>query len=374
MTLKELKEQRAELLNSMSTMTENIEIFDSVKFDEMKNQLEEVENKIREFDNAKEIENKKEKESDKKMSELYNKLMSGQEINLNEIKNSNEHRTDVDVDLIDETFAGAIERKLRDKCLLYQKARKVVTASPHNIRVEKKALDKFVKVEELGQYTKQKAEFGTVKLGAVKFGTLLGISQELLDDADYDIEGVLMEMLQDAFQETVLDLIVAGDEVEQIEGLAMASVAKGAKEVNVADGIIEEDDIIDLMFAMERPYREDAIFVMRDDVARKLCKLKDQEGRPLLQMNAFDKPFLVEGAEGELKGKAVVICDALPATKPLMFVNMEKAMVVGIRKDMNIKKSEEAGFLTDEVLIKANVRIDVKLLIQEAIAFIKVPA
>ena len=83
-TLKELKEQRAELLNSMSTMTENIEIFDSVKFNDMKAQLEEVEDKIKEFDNAKEIiENKKEKESDKKMSELYNKLMAGQEINLN---------------------------------------------------------------------------------------------------------------------------------------------------------------------------------------------------------------------------------------------------------------------------------------------------
>lgn len=374
MTLKELKEQKVELLNSMKKMTEDIEIFDSVKFDDMKKQLSEIENNIKEFDNAKEIDNKKEKESDKKMSDLYNKLMTGEEINLNEIKNANEHTTQADGDLINETFSATIERKLRDKCLLYQKARKVVTASPHNIRVEKKALDKFVKVDELGEYTKQKAQFGNVKLGAVKFGTLLGISQELLDDADYDIEGVLMEMLQDAFEETVLELIVKGDVTEGIEGLAMADTTKGAKKVACADGIIDDDDIIDLMFALDRPYRENAIFVMTDEVARKLCKLKDEEGRPLLQMNAFDKPFLVEGAEGELKGKAVVICDALPATRPLMLVDMEKAMVVGVRKDMTIKRSTEAGFITDETLIKASIRLDSKLLMQEAIAFIEVNA
>ena len=144
MTLKELKELKAELLNSMSEMTTDIEIFDSVKFDDMKAQLEEVENKIREFDNAKEIENKKEKESDKKMSELYNKLMSGAEVNLNEIKNVGEHTTANTGELIQDTYATQIEKALRQKCVLYDRARKVVTASPHIIPVEKVVIDKFV--------------------------------------------------------------------------------------------------------------------------------------------------------------------------------------------------------------------------------------
>ena len=166
MTLKELKELKAELLNSMSEMTTDIEIFDSVKFDDMKTQLEEVENKIREFDNAKEIENKKEKESDRKMSELYNKLMSGAEVNLNEIKNEGEHTTaNVGEQLINDTYATQIEKQLRDKCVLYDRARKVVTASPHIIPVEKVVIDKFVKVAELGEYAKKQAQFGQVKLG-----------------------------------------------------------------------------------------------------------------------------------------------------------------------------------------------------------------
>lgn len=370
MTLKELKELKAELLNSMSEMTTDIEIFDSVKFDDMKTQLEEVENKIREFDNAKEIENKKEKESDKKMSELYNKLMSGAEVNLNEIKNEGEHTTANTGELIQDTYATQIEKQLRDKCVLYDRARKVVTASPHIIPVEKVVIDKFVKVAELGEYQKKQAQFGQVKLGAEKFGVILALSEEILQDADYDLEGALMEQLRDAFAETVGELIVKGDVGAGIEGLAMATVEKGAKKVQVV--AVDEEAIIDLMFALPRAYRDDAMFIINDDMAQKLAKLRDQEGRPILQMHGMEMPNLLEGVDGVIKGKPVVICEHLPENKPMMFVNMEKALVVGLRKDLTIKKSEEAGFMNDSVLIKANCRLDIKLLMQESIAFIEI--
>ena len=373
LNLKQLKERRIELLNFMNDLTENIEVFNSVKFNEYKEELLEVENRIKEFDNSKEIiinKNEIERKCDK-MKDFKNQLMSGKEINLNEMKNI-AHTTGNTEDLIQDTYAEQIERKLRDKCLLYDKARKVVTASPHIIPVEVTALDKFLPVAELGQYAEQQASFGQVKLGAVKYGTMLQVSEELLQDEDYNLEAILMDMLQEAFEETVLDLIVKGNSVENIEGLAMAQEYKGAKKVAVADGIIEDDDIIDLMFALDRPYRENAVFIMRDDVARQLCKLKDEEGRPLLQLHANDKAFLSEGADGVLKGKQVIICDALPQERPLMFVDMHKAMVVGVRKGMTIKKSEEAGFMHDAVYIKANVRLDAKLLLQEAIAFIEV--
>ena len=373
MTLKELKELKAELLNSMSEMTTDIEIFDSVKFDDMKVQLEEVENKIREFDNAQEIENKKEKESDKKMSELYNKLMSGAEVNLNEIKNEGEHTTaNVGEQLINDTYATQIEKQLRDKCVLYDRARKVVTSSPHIIPVEKVVIDKFVKVAELGEYAKKQAQFGQVKLGASKFGVIIQLSEEILMDEDYNLEGALMEQLRDAYAETVCELIVKGDVGAGIEGLAMATVEKGAKKIAVADGAVDEDDIIDLMFALPRAYRDGAMFIINDDMAMKLAKLRDQEGRPVLQMHGMEMPNLLEGADGVIKSKPCVICEHLPQNKPMMFVNMEKSIIVGLRKDLTIKKSEEAGFLQDSVLIKANCRLDMKLLMQDAIAFIEI--
>lgn len=372
MNLKQLKEQRAELLNSMKDLTENVEIFNSAKFEEMKAELASVENSIREFDNAQEIENKNIKKKGDKM-EFKNQLMSGAEIDLSQVKNE-AHDTQNTEQLIKEDYATQIERRLRDRCLLYDRARKIVTASPHIIPVEKVALGKFVKVSELGEYTKQKAEFGQVKLGAVKYGTMVQISQEVLDDNDFNLEGVLLEQIQEAFEDTVLDLIVKGDRGEGVEGLAMASVGEGAKQVDVR-GQITDDDIIDLMFALDRPYREDAIFIMTDDCARQLAKLKDDEGRPLLQVHANDAIGFVEGSNAMLKGKPVVICDALhdvEANRPIMFVDMQKAMVVGIRKNMIIKKSEEAGFMDDSVFIKASVRLDAKLLMQEAIAFIEV--
>lgn len=366
LNLKMLKEQRADILNSMREMTETIEIFDSVKFEAMKNELESVENSIKEFDNAQQIKNTMKKESDK--MEFKNELMSGKEIDLSQVKNE-AHQTENTAELIKDDYATQIERKLREKCVLYDRARKIVTASPHIIPVEKVTLGKFVKVAELGEYVKDRAEFGSVKLGAIKFGTMVQVSEELLADNDFQLEAILMAQLQDAFADTVCELIAKGDE-EGIEGLAMADEAKGAKKVVVAD--IDDDAVLDLMFALDRQYREDAIFVINDEVARKLAKLKDEMGRPLLQLHADEAVKLAEGVDGKLKGKDVVICNELPAEKPAFFVDMKRALVVGLRKNMTIKKSEEAGFMNDSIFIKANVRLDMKILLHEAIAFIEI--
>lgn len=372
MNLKELKEKKADILDSMSEMTEKIEMFDSVKFEDLKKELSDIDEKIKDFDNAEEIMNKKNRKDDKKVSkEFYNKLMRGEEINLSqEIKNAGEHTTTNAGELIQETYADSIEKMLRDECVLYDRCRKVVTSSPYNIPVEKVVIDKFVPVAELGEYAKKQAKFGTVKVGAEKFGVMIAISQELLDDNDYNLEGVLLEQLVHAFKETVCELVAKGNS-DTIQGLAKATVAEGAKEVAVSESV-DEDNIIDLMFALPRAYRDNAVFVISDEMAQSLAKLRDMEGRPLLQMSDMDMPNLLQGADGVMKGKPVIICDQLPKEKQMFFVDLSKALVVGIRKDMQIKKSEEAGFVNDCVYIKANVRLDVKLLLQEAIAYIKI--
>lgn len=367
--LKQLKEQRVELLNKMQEMTSDIEYFNSSKFEELKVELLSVENSIAEFSNAQEIENKNIKEKGDRKMDFKNELMAGKEIDLSQVKNE-AHQTENTAELIKDDYANQIERKLREKSVLYDRARRIVTASPHIIPIEKIALGKFVKVAELGQYQKDRAEFGQVKLGAVKFGTLIQISEELLQDQDFNLEAVLMEQLQDAFVDTVTELVVKGDEAEGIEGLLMADIQKGAGQVICSE--ISEDTIIDLMFELPRAYRDNAIFVINDKVARQLAKLRDEEGRPVLQQHGMEKPVLLEGADGVIKGKPVVICNELPDAKPICFVDMEKALVVGLRKQMTVKKSEEAGFMDDSVFIKANVRLDAKILMHEAIAFIEV--
>lgn len=46
-------------------------------------------------------------------------------------------------------------------------------------------------------------------------------------------------------------------------------------------------------------------------------------------------------------------------------------MVVGLRKNLTIQKSNEALFLQDGVAIKANTRLDAKMLNEDACAFLE---
>lgn len=369
MTLKELKERKVELLDSLKELTKDVDVFDSIKFENMKTELEDIANKIVDFENAEKIDKKNNKKESEKMFDLKNAIMQGKEINLNEIKNEGEMSTTTTTSVVNDTYADTIERKLVQKSNLYARTRKIVTASPHTIPVEKTVLGKFVKVAELGQYAKKQATFGSVKLGAVKYGTLVQLSEELLNDNDYNLESVLMEQLTDAYDLTVSDLIVNGDKVEGIEGLADAIKNKIEVKGDIATHL-NSDLLVDLMFAIERQYRADGVFVINDVCAKVLAKLKDGEGQPLLSMNYLDKQFCAE-ADGILMGKPCIIAET-PTTKPIFFVNLEKALIVGLRKQLTIKKSEEVGFLDDSVCIKANVRLDAKLLLEDAIAFVEV--
>ena len=55
--------------------------------------------------------------------------------------------------------------------------------------------------------------------------------------------------------------------------------------------------------------------------------------------------------------------------KVIFFGDLQRALVVGPRKSMTIKKSEEAGFLNDTVVLKANTRLDIKKAMCEAMAY-----
>ena len=55
----------------------------------------------------------------------------------------------------------------------------------------------------------------------------------------------------------------------------------------------------------------------------------------------------------------------------MFFGDLTKALVVGPRKALTVKRSEEYGFIDDSIAVKANVRLDVKKTLGEAMAIYK---
>ena len=364
MNLKELKEKKFELLDEMENLTKDITVFNSVRFEEMKNELEDVNNKISEFENnstkIKDIEKRKESVNMK----LKDLLLQNKTVDLSKmvINNEGEMVKAGNEAVLHESIQDTIERRVEEKCHLFAKIRKVHTACPHSITVQAEKLDKFLNVKELAEYQRKAPNYKQVVLGAEKYGLVVVLSQELIDDALFDMEREINEQLVEAMGRTVEDLIVNGDSANGVEGLLMA------EEAVKVQGKVGYELLVDMIFGLKGEHRKDGVFVMGDDVARKIMGMTDQAGRPLLDMNVKG---LRDGDVHQILGHDVIISPAMPEGKAI-FANLDKALVMAVRKDLQIKKSEEVMFLVDGVAIKGNIRVDAKILDPKAIVIAEI--
>ena len=179
----------------------------------------------------------------------------------------------------------------------------------------------------------------------------------------------MQDQLVEAFALTMDELIVKGDgTVEGLEGF------KTKKVVQSASGVITADEIVDLFFKLPIQYRKKACWVINDDTAKALTKLRDAQDRPMLIESYNEDVF---GSTYKLLGRPVIVnnnvdgLDAGSSKKAIFIVNLDQAMVVGLRKNLTIQKSNEALFLQDGVAIKANTRLDAKMLNEDACAFLE---
>lgn len=259
------------------------------------------------------------------------------------------------------TFAEYILDKLAYVSPLYGAVRhERFGNSKHQIPVQANKLGKFVPMKELAKYSKQVADFVPIKLEAHKFGTLISFSQEALDDTGYNLESELLRQLSEAYSMTLDELVAKGSPTEGIEGLeSFNSAADGSHTIQISQDITT-DDIVCTYFKLPIRYRNSATWVISDEVAKIMTKLKDEEGKPLLIQSYNGAPF---GQGCTLLGRPVIINEHI--TK-VYFGDLQRALIVGERKSLSLQKSTEYGFINDEVAIKANMRLDIKKALGEA--------
>ncbi len=381
--LKQLMEQRDALLAEMKNLNEERK-FD--EFDTKEQELRAVENEIRMLqiaDGMKEINEPETEEVRTIDTEVRSALETGKEIDITNIEMRDMGMTtpasgsNSSVSALGkQTFASYILKKLPQLCRLYAAVRKEpLGGATHAIPVQKNKIGKFVNVKEFAEYAKQNADYEQIKLEAQKYGTLVSISEEALADTGYSLEADVREQIEEGYAATIEGLIVHGDSAVGVHGLESISDADGAiKVTQKTAGKITIEEIEAIYKALPRKYRRKATWVFNDETAQALAALKDGQGRPLLYNSLNGEPF---GDGSLLLGRPVIVTDEMAGTaasgatgnKVIFFGDLERALVVGPRKSMTIKKSEEAGFLNDTVVLKANTRLDIKKAMCEAMAY-----
>lgn len=217
-------------------------------------------------------------------------------------------------------------------------------------------------------YLESDVALGTITLKAWKYTRVIKVPKELLQDSIVDIEAYIVDAFARSFALGEGAAYVIGDGISKPSGI----VSQAQLGVTVASAAaLTADNLIDLMYSVAPPYRQNASWLASDTAVRAFRKFKDSQGRYMWEMN------LQAGAPDVFLGKRIVedpFLDALGATsKPVLFGDMSYFWIRDVAGIMMQRLVElfavqgQVGFLSDH-------RSDSKLTQPEAVKYLTATA
>lgn len=197
--------------------------------------------------------------------------------------------------------------------------------------------------------TASRPETASTGLAAVPFGhgeiyAMPAVTQQLLDDADFPMEQWLAAELADEFTFQEGPAFIAGNGTNKpngfltyVTGGANAALHPGgaiALTTVAAVAAVTTDELVDFVYALPAPYRQNASWVMNSATAGKIMKLKDGDGNYVWQRN------LAAGQPSTLMGYPVEIDENMPdlaaGALPIAFGDFKRGYVINDRTGVRI--------------------------------------
>ena len=394
MNLKELMEKRTKAWDEAKLFAKSKKDENGLMSDEDFKTYEEMERTIENY--TREIERKKrEEEMDKTLEKpttqaltnepstfneeekpmrarnIYKKsMMKALRTNFRDISNELKVGTDESGGyLVPEEMETDIVNGLEDENIVRKLATKVQTSGLHkiNIAATKPAA---LWVEEGGQLTFGDGKFDQVSLDAHKLHVGIKVTEELLYDAAFNLGKYITEEFTRALANAEEDAFLNGDGVNKPTGI-FDSKKGGELGVTTKAQTITADELIDLVYSLDRPYRKKAAFILNDATVAQIRKLKDVNGAYIWQ------PSLKDGEPDRLLGyPAYTSAFAPKADKGKLAVAFGDFSYykIGDRGNRSFQDLKElfagngmVGFLGKE-------RVDGILVLREAVKLLKIGA
>jgi HK97 family phage major capsid protein len=196
--------------------------------------------------------------------------------------------------------------------------------------------------------------FTTMTMKAQKVAVLTKVSRELVADNGVNIEQFLAEDLGIALGVKVNNLLTLGTGTVQPNGIVTASAAGGTGSTAVS-GAFTGDNLIDLAHSVDGAYvRNGAGWLMRRATIGAVRKLKDNSGAYLYA------PAATVGAPDILLGAPIYenpdVAAVATSAKSVLFGGLRNYMV-RIAGGLEIARSDDAYFASDEIGIRAVIRV-----------------
>jgi len=219
-------------------------------------------------------------------------------------------------------------------------------------------------VDEEGTITESDDAFGQVSIGAYKLGTLVKVSNELLNDSAFDLESYISNEFARRIGNKEEDAFFNGDGTGKPTGILNATGGAQVGVTTASATVITADEIIDLFYSLKAPYRKKAVWILNDATVKIIRKLKDKNDNYLWQ------PALTAGTPDTILGRPVYTSSYVPVVaagaKTVIFGDLSYYWIAD-RQGRNFKKLSELYAATDQTGFVATQRVDGKLILPEAI-------
>ena len=219
-------------------------------------------------------------------------------------------------------------------------------------------------LDEGEEFEESDSVFGQTSIGAYKLGTMIKVSDELLNDSIFNIESYIATEFARRIGAKEEEAFLIGDGEGKPTGIFNAT---GGAELGITAGsatAITADEIIDLVYSLKAPYRKNAAFIMNDATVKAIRKLKDGQGQYLWQ------PSLTAGTPDTLLNRPVYTSAYAPileaGAKTIAFGDFGYYWIAD-RQGRSFKRLNELFATSGQVGFLGSQRVDGKLILPEAI-------
>ena len=271
--------------------------------------------------------------------------------------------------LVPEEWDSRLIDVLNEENIMRGLATQITTSGEHKINIAG-AKPTAAWIEEGGALQFTDVKFGQKILDAHKLHVAVKVTEELLYDSMFDLASYITTQFGIAIANAEEDAFLNGDGKGKPTGLF--DEANGGTVAKTLTGTkLGTDDVLDLVYALKRPYRKKAAFIMNDQTLAALRKLKDNNGAYIWQ------PSYQAGEPDRLLGYAVhtsAFAPELAAGKPVMAFGDYSYYNIGDRGTRSMQELRELFAGNGMIGYVAKERVDGLLVLPEAVQIMKAGA
>lgn len=218
-------------------------------------------------------------------------------------------------------------------------------------------------IDEEGAFPESDDTFGQVSIGAYKVGTMIKVSDELLNDSAFNLEAYISKEFGRRIGSKEEEAFFVGNGTGKPAGI-LGATGGAANGTTTSTANISFDDVMDLFYAVKSPYRKKSVWVLNDTTVKVLRKLKDNNGNYIWQ------PSVQAGQPDMILNRPYHTSSYVPevaAGKKVMAFGDFSYYWIADRQGRSFKRLNELYAANGQVGFLASQRVDGRLILAEAV-------